>query len=335
MPRWSWLRTALLVLLAVPAPRAEAAEPLPLDPYAPCVRPGGSALCALKSYLGCVLYDAPDLCAAVKLEGPVARDAIPDSVDTELLTAAWTLPFERLLPEGFALHLYDAGLVDVNRFDGATARDPTDIEGFIHELVLDVPEPNVNGLVYRLSFFLRRIGDTWQMEGWSSTRAGACEGAAADWGPCRWFVKKVRPRDVIGAKDKLVWASAKLPGRLDYPPPGIDIKLGMPNQPVTAPFSGTILRRALKYPDTPLYDWVVIAGEGPRANMTVKLAMVGRDGPPAGAHVDAAAALGKPQWLDTEHPGAGKFIHIELLRDGQQIDPRTIMRERKTQETEQ
>ncbi len=333
MPRISWLMAALLALLPSASPMR--AQPAPLDPYAPCERPGGgSALCALKSYLACVLYDAPAMCKAVKLEDPVGRDTVADTVDTEVLTTAWALPFERLLPEGFAWHLYDAGIVDLNRFTGAAARNPADIEGFIHELVLDVPEPNVKGLVYRLSFFLRRVGDTWQMEGWSSTRKGACENAAAAWGPCRWFVTGVRPRDVIAAKDKLVWAAPRIPGRDDYPLPGLDIKLDMPNQPVTAPFAGTIVRRVLKYPDTPLYDWVVIQGEGARSNMMAKLAMVGRDGPPAGARVDAAAPLGKPQWLDAEHPGAGKFIHIELLRDGQQIDPRTVMRERKVQEAE-
>lgn len=334
MPRMRCFLAALLLLLAVPARWAQAAEPLILDPYAPCTRAGGSALCALKSYLACVLYDAPAMCAAVKLEGPAGRDTVPDTIETELLTTAWSVPFERLLPEGFALHLYDAGLVDLDRFSGATARNPTDIEGFIHELVLDVPEPNVKALIYRMSFFLRRMGDTWQMEGWSTTRAGACDGTSADWGPCRWFVKGLRPRNVIAAKDKLVWVSPRLPGRDDYPLLGVDIKLGMPNQSVTAPFSGTIVRRVLKYPDTPLYDWVVIQGDGPRSNMMVKLAMVGRDGPPAGAHVDVAAPLGKPQWLDAEHPGAGKFVHIELLRDGQQIDPRTVMRERKAQEAQ-
>ncbi len=328
MLRAGWLTALLLALLGGSLPAR--AQPLPIDPAARCERPGGgSILCALKTYLACVLYDAPALCSAVKLEGAVARDNVPDTVDTEVLNAPWDVSLERLMPEGFALHLYDAGLVDLNRFDGAVARNPSDIGGFLHELVLDVPEPNVNGLVYRMSFFLLRVGDAWQMKSWTTTRAGACEGAAAAWSPCRWFVRGVRPRDVIAAKDKLVWASPRLPGHDDYPQQGLDLKLGMPNQPVTAFIAGTILRRVLKYPDTPLYDWVVIQGEGARSNMTMKLAMVGRDGPPAGARVDAAAPLGRPEWLDAEHPGAGKFVHIELLRDGQQIDPRTVMRERK------
>jgi hypothetical protein len=50
------------------------------------------------------------------------------------------------------------------------------------------------------------------------------------------------------------------------------------------------------------------------------------------AKVAAAETLGKPQWIENEHPGAGRFIHMELLRDGQQIDPRSVMRERRAQE---
>ena len=108
--------------------------------------------------------------------------------------------------------------------------------------------------------------------------------------------------------------------------------MGLPNQPVAAPFAGTVLRRSLKYPDVPLYDWVVIQGEDHEANMTAKLALVDRTGPAPGQHVDAAAVLGKPEWVENEHHGAGRFIHIELLRDGNQIDPRTVMRERNGQE---
>ena len=79
-------------------------------------------------------------------------------------------------------------------------------------------------------------------------------------------------------------------------------------------------------------DWVVIEGSGREAGMTVKLALVDRSGPPAGTRVDIAAPLGRPQWVEAEHPGAGRFVHIELLKDGQQIDPRSVMRERKAQD---
>ena len=92
------------------------------------------------------------------------------------------------------------------------------------------------------------------------------------------------------------------------------------------------MRRSLKYPDVPLYDWVVIQGEDREANMTAKIALVDRLGPAPGQHVEAAAVLGRPEWVENEHRGAGRFIHIELLRDGNQIDPRTVMRERKAQE---
>jgi hypothetical protein len=187
-----------------------------------------------------------------------------------------------------------------------------------------------------MSFFFRQDetgqGERgWRMVGWSSSRAKACDvgfGTAA-WAPCRWFLKNLKLRDVSAADIKQVWASPKPQGRDDYPHPGLEIMSGMPNQPVVAPFAGTIVRRSLKYPDMPLYDWVVIQGENRQSRMMVKYAMVDRTGPAVGAKVDTAAPLGEPQWVEAEHPGAGRFVHMELLRDGQQIDPRSVMRERR------
>lgn len=306
-----------------------------------CLGPGTTPLCALKTYLACVLYDAPALCATVGLGDVPERYPGPDTLDTEVLGAPWTLPFERLMPEAFALHLYNGGAVPAARFQ--TARMGSDTAAFTPlaaytegavELVLDIPEPYVKGLVYRFSAFFRQTAGQWRLIAWSSSRAKACDTAAgtAAWAPCRWFIKDLRQRNVLAPDIKQIWASPKQLGRDDYPHPGIEIMMGLPNQAVTAPFAGTIVRRSLKYPDVPLYDWVVIEGGERQANMTVKLAMVDRAGPAPGAHIDAAAALGEPQWVESEHPGAGRFIHIELLRNRIQIDPRTVMRERKAQE---
>lgn len=143
------------------------------------------------------------------------------------------------------------------------------------------------------------------------------------------FVKNLRQRDVFAGDAPQIWASPKQDGQDGYPHPGLEIMPGLPNQPVVAPFAGTIVRRSLKYPDVPLYDWVVIEGRDRQANMTVKYAFVDRAGPAVGAEIDAAAALGEPEWLESEHPGTGRKIHMELLRDGKQIDPRTVMRERR------
>jgi hypothetical protein len=300
-------------------------------------------LCGLKTYLACVLYDAADVCAAAGLNVP-ERYPGPDTLDTEVLTAPWTLPFERLMPEGFALHIYDGGLIPPSRFQNArmTAKDGKTKQAVeiinthapIYELLMDIPEPYVKGLVYSMSFFFRQDEQGWRIVGWSSSRVKACDtnfGTAA-WAPCRWFLKNLKLRDVFAPGVTQLWASPKLPDRDDYPHPGIEIMSGMPNQPVVAPFAGTIIRRSLKYPDMPLYDWVVIQGENRQANMMVKYAMVDRTGPMVGTKVDAAAPLGEPQWVEAEHPGAGRFVHMELLRDGQQIDPRSVMRERR-QET--
>ncbi len=306
-----------------------------------CTGPGSTPLCALKTYLACILYDAPALCAAVGLDDVPERYPGPDTLDSEVLATPWFLPFERLMPEGFALHLYNGGQVPGARFqtvrlagETATFAPITAYKDGAYELVLDIPEPYVKGLVYRLSTFFRQIGGQWRLIAWSSSRAKACDAdfGTASWAPCRWFIKDLQHRNVLAPDMKQIWASPKQPGRDDYPHPGLELMMGLPNQAVVAPFAGTIVRRSLKYPDVPLYDWVVIEGEGRQSNMTVKLAMVDRTGPGPGAHVDAAAALGQPQWVESEHPGAGRFVHIELLRNRMQIDPRTVMRERKAQE---
>lgn len=305
----------------------------------PCAGPNTTPLCTLKTYLACVLYDAPDLCAAAGFQDMPKRYPGDGTLDTEVLKAPWSLSFDRLMPEAFALHIYDAGRVPGSRFQTLRAGDGSyeQIAAYTsgaYELVVDIPEPYVKGMVYRQSVFFREAAGRWHVIAWSSTRAAACDAAAgtASWAPCRWFVKNLRQRDVFAGDVKPLWAAAKPPARDDYPHPGLEIMMGLPNQPVVAPFAGVVLRRSLKYPDVPLYDWVVIQGDGPRATMTAKFALVDRTGPAPGQHVNAAEPLGKPEWVESEHPGAGRFIHIELLRDGAQIDPRTVMRERKAQE---
>jgi hypothetical protein len=355
----NWLKALLMAAVAGVSAAGNAASPGPgPGPYwapaagdvlhgpAPdlaesCTSAGTTPVCALKTYLACVLYDAPQLCAAVGLTGLKERYAGPDTLDADVLAQPWALPFERLMPEGFALHIYDGGRVPGSRFQ--TVRTNGGFEpiskyaegGF--ELLMDIPEPYVQDLIYRLSFFFRKNGDGWKMAAWSSSRKAACDTNAgtAFWAPCTFFIKNLRQRDVFTSDVKQIWASPKPPGQNGYPHPGLEIMMGLPNAPVVAPFPGTIVRRSLKYPDMPLYDWVVIEGRDRHANMTVKYAFVDRNGPPAGAQVDAAAPLGGPQWIESEHPGAGKKIHMELLRDGRQIDPRSVMRERKMQEPAQ
>jgi hypothetical protein len=301
-------------------------------------------ICTLKTYLACVLYDAPDLCVTAGVNAGPERYPGPDTLDAEVLSAPWTLPFERLMPEAFALHIYDGGLIPASRFtnlrmiakDGKTrpAAEVLDTPAGVYELLMDVPEPYVKNLVYSLSFFFRKDAHGWRLIAWSSSRAKACDtdfGTAA-WTPCRWFLKGLALREVMIPSVKQLWASPKPPGRDDYPYPGLEIMSGMPNQPVAAPFAGVVIRRSLRAPDMPLYDWVVVQGENRQSNLILKMAFVDRAGPTPGAKVAAAETLGKPQWIENEHPGAGRFIHMELLRDGQQIDPRSVMRERRAQE---
>ncbi len=310
----------------------------PLDPASLCTSAGGSPLCALKTYLACVLYDAPHLCAAVGLDKVPERYPGPDTLDAAVLSEPWTLPFERLMPEAFAVHIYDGGDVPASRFQirrgASTAYDPLPGAAAATELLMDIPEPYVKGMVYRLSFFFRPVSGAWHLTSWSSSRPKACDVSfgTASWAPCRWFVKNLRLRDVFAADSKPVWASPKTPGHDDYPHPGLEIMTGMPNEPVMAPFAGTVIRRGLKYPDMPLYDWVVVNGEGAQNNMSVKYALVDRTGPQAGEHVEAATSLGKPEWVESEHAGAGRFIHMELFRDGTEIDPRSVMRQRTPQD---
>jgi hypothetical protein len=355
MSRPSWLKAVIGAFALCLSAAAGGAPPTPLSPDALWTRPAGAKpetqpdltqfcagagttpVCAMKTYLACALYDAPAMCAAAGLEGVPERYPGPDTLDTDVLAAPWVLPFERLMPEAFALHLYNGGFVPPDRvgaahFDTTRGNAPPSIAGpGLYELVLDIPEPYVKGLVYRLSAFFRQTDGRWRMVGWSSSRAKACDNAAGTsaWALCRWFLKDLKQRDVFAPDVTQVWTSPRPPGRDDYPHPGLELMMGLPNQPVVAPFAGTIVRRALKYPDVPLYDWVVIEGRDRQANMTAKLAMVDRAGPAPGTAIDAAAPLGRPQWVEGEHPGAGRFIHIELLRNGQQIDPRTVMRERK------
>lgn len=345
MTRACWTTVALALFLAWTAPGA-AADTSSLWKTSPadhatlarpdlavgCIGPDTTPLCAFKTYLACALYDAPALCAAAGFKGVLERYPGADTLDREVLETPWVLPFERLMPEAFALHLYDAGVVPARRFEGASP--PASFTGEAVELVLDIPEPYVKGLVYHLSAFFQPHGMGWRMVAWSSSRKAACSVASgtASWAPCRWFIHDLASRDVLAPEVRPLWASPRVAGRDDYPHPGLELMMGLPHQPVTAPFGGTIVRRALKYPDVPLYDWVVIEGESREAGMTVKLALVDRSGPPAGVRVDAATPLGRPQWVESEHPGAGRFVHIELLRDSRQIDPRTVMRERKNQD---
>ena len=309
------------------------AGPLP-ELAKPCTAAGTTPLCALKTYLACVLYDAPSLCALVGFEHIPERFPGPDTVDAEVLNAPWTLPFERLMPEAFATHIYDGGLIPAARFQ--TTPDHEQIPAYTsgaYEMVVDIPEPYVDGLVYRMSTFFREAPSGWRIIAWSSSRVAACNAAFGTeaWGPCRWFIQNLRQRDVFAKDVKQVWASPREPGRDDYPHPGLEIMMGLPHQPVVAPFAGVILRRGLKYPDVPLYDWVVLQGEKRQANMMAKFALVDRTGAAPGQRVEAAVPLGKPQWVENEHAGAGRFIHIELLRNGYPIDPRTVMRERLAQ----
>jgi hypothetical protein len=303
----------------------------------PCLDAGTTPVCALKTYLACVLYDAPNLCALVGFADVPERYPGRDTLDDVVLDAPWSASFERLMPEAFALHIYDGGPVPAARFQTSAFEQIPAYTSGAFEIVVDIPEPYVDGLVYRQSVFFREkpggSGGSWRIIAWSSSRAAACDDKAgtASWGPCRWFLKDLRQRDVFAKDVKQIWASPREPGRDDYPHPGLEIMSGLPNQPVVAPFAGTVVRRSLKYPDVPLYDWVIIQGEKRQANMMAKFVLVDRTGPSPGQHVDAAVPLGRPQWVESEHPGAGRFIHLELLRNGYQIDPRTVMRERRAQ----
>jgi hypothetical protein len=319
METGSWTRT----------PHDKAENPSP-DLNQPCGGPGTTPVCALKTYLACVLYDAPRLCAAVGLDGVSERYPGADTIDADVLAQPWAMPFERLMPEAFALHIYDGGFVPAARFQTVRQAPGVTMAG-TYELMMDIPEPAVKDLVYTQSYFFRHNETGWKMVSWASSRARACDAGAgtAAWAPCRWFLRDLQRRNVFAEDVTPLWASPKIPGRDDYPYPGLEIMMGLPNQPVVAPFAGTVIRRSLKYPDTPLYDWVVIQGENRQSNMTAKFAMVDRSGPKPGERVDAATRIGKPQWLEEEHPGTGRFIHIELLRDGRQIDPRSVMRERR------
>jgi hypothetical protein len=314
---------------AADTPTAPAAP----DLAKPCLGADTTPLCALKSYLACVLYDAPHLCALVGLKDLTERYPGRDTMDALVLDAPWSATFERLMPEAFALHIYDGGLVPASRFQTTAFEPMPAYTSGAFEMVVDIPEPYVDGLVYRQSIFFREAAGSWRVIAWSSSRAAACDAKAgtASWGPCRWFLKDLRRRDVFAKDVKQIWASPRQPGRDDYPHPGLEIMSSLPNQPVAAPFAGTVVRRSLKYPDVPLYDWVVIQGENRQANMIAKFALVDRTGPAPGQRVEAAVPIGKPQWVEGEHPGAGRFIHLELLRDGIQIDPRTVMRERRAQ----
>lgn len=323
---------------------ADRGENTGLDLTHTCTDAGATPVCALKTYLACVLYDAPGLCAAAGMEGIPERYPGGDTQDVAVLTVPWMLPFERLMPEAFAVHIYDGGLIPASRFgnlrmtskDGKTkpATEVLNVKAGVYELLMDIPEPYVKGMVYSLSFFFRKDERGWRAAAWSSSRAKACDAGfgTATWAPCRWFLKGLVLRNVLAPDVKQLWASPKAPDRDDYPYPGMEIMSGLPNQPVVAPFAGTVLRRCLRAPDMPLYDWVVMQGEDRESDLTLKIGFVDRTGAASGQHIGRGEILGKPEWIENEHPGAGRFVHMELLRNDEQIDPRTVMRERRAQE---
>ena len=304
-----------------------------------CNGPGTTPLCAFKTWVTCLLYDRPELCAAVGAPTITKQYPDPAILDAVLLAQPWTLPLDEIMREAFAFELYDGGIVPADRFTatlyGGQRLEPEFQEkvakvrnGGVAELVADVPQLDFLDSTYQLSFFFQKTGENWHLSGWRSSRNGVCSSLLAPpgWGPCAYHLPHLMLRDTLSGKHKFqpLWKSPKGVGIEEYQHMGVDLR-ATAGKPAVAVMAGKILRRLPVYLDTPNFDWVVLDAATEEQSLIIKYAFVDSSGPAVGTMVDAGAPLGVVQDLSKEHPGTDHILHFETVLDDAHVDPMSIL----------
>ncbi len=307
-----------------------------------CTGPGKTPLCAFKTWVTCILYDLPNLCAAVGAPAVTMRSPDPSVLDAGLLAEPWALSLDEIMHEAFAFTLYDGGIVPRDRFAvtlyGAQQPEPGYREKFdkvrngdIDELVADFLPLDGRGDSYQISFFFRKSGEDWQLAGWHSNRNGVCTVPLAPpgWQPCSYHVPHLALRDTLSGKHTLppLWKSPTGADGDKYRHMGVDLRAKV-GEPAVAVMDGRILRRLPVYLDTPVYDWVVLDADTLGESLIIKYAYVDRSGPGVGTTINAGTPLGLVQDPTIERPGTDDMIHFETVLEGVHIDPMTILPKR-------
>ncbi len=99
--------------------------------------------------------------------------------------------------------------------------------------------------------------------------------------------------------------------------------LGTPGQVVVAPTGGVVRRRGIVYREPHRQQLIVIDAES--GHEVRVLYVQPYDQIRAGARVTAGQPIGIQQSLQDAHPGIVEHIHVEVTRDGQPIDPETLI----------
>lgn len=318
-----------------PAPGAEAAlghytNPEP-DLGRTCTAAGDSPVCAFKAWVACVLYDANGPCRAAS-GGRVEAAGQPQTTDKQVVEEPWTLPFKRLMPEAYGFELFDGGFVPPE--GKAAVEATTETVSTPPAVATTIPASGAYLLVasetdmsaaewnYQISVLFASFDGKWRVIGWSSARTAACTGGDAAWPPCRLYLPRPVVRD---SSRRVLWSPLRQDGLDPDLRPGVNRQVDVAGSVVTAPIAGTVARRPRVYFDSPLYRWVVIDSARSTMPPTMKLAFVGTEGPPPGAHVDATTVIGRQQALPFDDPNRAPFVHWEVILRGKYINPAALL----------
>lgn len=102
---------------------------------------------------------------------------------------------------------------------------------------------------------------------------------------------------------------------------GLDI-LSVPGQLVSSPIYGTIIREKRPYGDGSACDrGVLIEGRGEHKGLAVTLFYVRVGDGMMGRDVGSNEVIGIACSLDGKYPGISSHVHLEVVRDGEYVDP--------------
>ena len=96
---------------------------------------------------------------------------------------------------------------------------------------------------------------------------------------------------------------------------GIDI-ITTPDQPIHAPFNGTVVRQADPYEEDPRYTGCLLRREPDGLEVKLFYLEGARIGP-----VKEGEPIGKAQDIAIKYPGITNHIHLEVWVNGEPIDP--------------
>lgn len=105
---------------------------------------------------------------------------------------------------------------------------------------------------------------------------------------------------------------------------GIDIVATL-GQNVLSPIEGKIVRKSHPYATDLSYSGVLIEGINQYFGLTIKIFYISPTVSLVGKNVKAGDIIGKVQSLLTKFPGITNHIHLEIMKNGTKIDPKTLL----------